>query len=73
MLMLKVNVKTCAYDKIYMNKGLIEHNLYQLIDQFNERKINHRHLSFAVLNNINLFYDGDGITCKMLFYLYLGW
>ena len=27
---------------MYIDKDLIEDKLYQLIDQFNERKINHR-------------------------------
>ena len=38
----KVNVEPYGYDKIYMDKDLIEDKLYQLDDQFNERKINHR-------------------------------
>ena len=38
----KVNFTKCECDKIYMNKGLIEDEMYKLIDQFNERKINQR-------------------------------
>ena len=38
----KVNFKKCECNKIYMNKGLIEDKMYQLIDQFNERKVNQR-------------------------------
>ena len=37
----KVNAKPYGYDKIFVDKVLIEDKLYQLIDQFNERKISH--------------------------------
>ena len=50
-----------------MDKNLIEDKLYQIIDQFNERKINHRDFYFAFLDNINSFYDGNWKTCKILF------
>ena len=29
-------------DKMYIDKNLIEYKPYQLIDQFNERRVNHR-------------------------------
>ena len=35
----KVNVKPYGFDKMYMDKELIEDKLYQIIDQFNERKL----------------------------------
>ena len=35
----KVNVKIFGFDKMYMNKKLIEDKLYRVINQFNERKI----------------------------------
>ena len=35
----KVNLKPYGFDKMYMGKELTEHELYQIIDQFNERKI----------------------------------
>ena len=35
----KVHLKPYEFDKMYMDKELIEHRLYQMIDQFNERKI----------------------------------
>ena len=35
----KVDVKPYGFDKMYMNKELIEGKLYQVIDQFNEREI----------------------------------
>ena len=33
----KVNVKLYGFDKICMDKELIEDKFYQIIDQFNER------------------------------------
>ena len=38
----KVNVKPYECHKMYMDKDLIEDKLFQLIDQFMERKIIHR-------------------------------
>ena len=35
----KINVKRYGFDKMHMDKELIEDKLYQIIDQFNERKI----------------------------------
>ena len=35
----KINVNPYGFDKMYMNKELIEDKLYQIIDQFNEKKI----------------------------------
>ena len=35
----KVNVTPYGFDKMYMDKELIEDKLYQIIDQFIERKI----------------------------------
>ena len=35
----KVNVQPHGFDKIYMYKKLIHDQLYQIIDQLNERKI----------------------------------
>ena len=37
--MRKVCVKPYRLDKMYMDEDLIEYKLYQIIDQFNERKI----------------------------------
>ena len=36
----KVIVKPCRYNNMYVDKDLIEDKLYQLVDQFNGRKIN---------------------------------
>lgn len=35
-----INVKR-GFDKIFMDKSLIEPALYQLVDEFNERKVKH--------------------------------
>ena len=35
----KVNVKPYRFDKIYMDRELMQDKLYQIIDQFNERKV----------------------------------
>ena len=38
----KINVKPHRYDQMNMDNELIKDKMYQLIDQFNERKINQR-------------------------------
>ena len=35
----KVNVKPYGFDKMHIDKAMIEVKLYQIIDQFNARKI----------------------------------
>ena len=35
----KINAKPYGFDKMYIDKELIEDNLYQIKDQFNERRI----------------------------------
>ena len=55
----KVIVKPHRFDKLYMDKDLIEDKLYQLINQFNERKIMSAKFYSALLNEINPFYDGN--------------
>ena len=57
------NVKPCRCDKMHMDKDLIEDKLYQLIDHFNERKINHRGFYFVLTDDIHPFYDGNWRTC----------
>ena len=52
---------------MYIDKDLIEDKLYQLIDQFNERKINRRDFYWELLDSIHPFYEGNGRTCKILF------
>ena len=63
----KVCVKPYGFDKIHMDKELIEDKLYQIIDQFNERKITSTKFYSILLNKIHPFYDGNGKTCKILF------
>ena len=63
----KVNVKPYGFDKTYMDKELIEDKLYQLKDQFNERKITTAKFYAILLNKIYPFYDANGRTCKTLF------
>lgn len=50
-----------------MDKDLIEGKLYQLIDEFIERKIDNRDFCFVLLDNIDPFSDGNERTCKILF------
>ena len=54
-----------------MNKELIEDKLYQYIDQFNERKVNHRDFYSELFKKIYQFYDGNGKTCNIFFDLQL--
>ena len=58
---------------MYRDKDLIEGKLYELIDQFNKRdNFYYRDcflFFFALLNNMNPFYDGNESTFKVLFYL----
>ena len=44
-----------------------EDKLYQIIDQFNERKIISAKFYSILLNKICPFYDGNGRMCKILF------
>ena len=49
----KVNVKPYGFNKMYMNKELIDDKLYQLIiDQFNERKVTSTKFRSILLNKI---------------------
>ena len=65
----KVNVKSYGFDKMYMDKELIEDKLYQIIDQFNERKItstksysillNKMHFMMEMVERVILFANDD--------------
>ena len=57
------NVNVNGFEKIYMGEDLIEGKLYQIIDQFNERKIT----SIILLNKIHKCYNRNGRTGKILF------
>ena len=49
----KVNVKPYGFNKMYMNKDLIDDKLYQLIiDQFNQRKVTSTKFRSVLLNKI---------------------
>ena len=50
-----------------MDKDLIEDKLHQLVDQFNEKKINHRNFYSTSFNNIHPFYDENEKIYKILF------
>ena len=63
----EVNVKPAGFDKMYLDKTLIEPALYQLVDQFNERKLTRNQFSNIFLNLIHPFRDRNGRTCKILF------
>ena len=63
----KVNVKPYGLDKMYMDKDLIEDKLYQITDQFNERKNYIRKVLLNTFKQKDPFYDGNGRTCKILF------
>ena len=62
----KVNAKPYRFVKMYMDKELIEDELYQIIDHIQWEK----NYIYKVLFNtfkIHLFYDGNGRMCKVLF------
>ena len=63
----KVNVKPNGFDKMHLGKVLIDDKPYQIIDQFNERKITCAKFYSILLNKIHSFYNGNGRTCKILF------
>ena len=51
----KVNLKPYGFDKMCMNKELIEDKLYQIIDQFNERKLTSTKFYSILSNKIHPF------------------
>ena len=63
----KVNAKPYGFIKMYMDKKLIEHKLYQIVDQFNKRNITSTKFYLILLNKIDPFYDGNVKKCKILF------
>ena len=63
----KVNVKLYGFDKMHMDKDIIEDKPYHVTDQFNERKITPTKFCSILLNEKHPFYDGNGTICKILF------
>ena len=62
----KVNVNLYEFNKLFMGKDLIEDNLYQIIDQVNERNITPINFYAILINKIHPLYDRNGRTCKVL-------
>ena len=52
---------------MYMDKNLIEYKLYQLVDQFKERKIGLCDFYSVLLNNIRRYCFWNGKDFKILF------
>ena len=63
----KVNVNPYGFDKMYMDKELIEDKLDQIIDQFNENTITSTKFYSIVLSKTDAFYDDNGRTYEILF------
>ena len=62
-----LNSRPYGFDKIHMDKELVEDKLYKTMDQYNERKTIPTKFFSILLNNIHPFYDGSSRTCKILF------
>lgn len=62
-----VNVKPAFYNKQYLDFTKIESELYNLVDQYNDRYITNRQFCQIFLDRIHPFLDGNGRTCKILF------
>ena len=65
--LIKVNIKPYGFDKMYMDKELIEDKLHQIIDQLNKIKITSKRFYTILLNKTHPLYAGNGRTCKILF------
>ena len=50
---------------MYLDKHTIELALYQLVDEFNKRKVTHNQFCNIFLDFIHPFRDGNGRTCKI--------
>ena len=53
--MKKVNLKTYGFDKTYMEKNLIDDKIYQIINQFNWKKVTVTKFCSLPLNEIYNF------------------
>ena len=63
----QVYVNPHGFDKMYMDKDLLEDKPYQIRDRFNEKKITPTKFYSILLNEIRTFYDGNGRRCQILF------
>ena len=63
----KVDVKPHEFDKVFMEKDLIEVKLYQIIDRFNNKKIASVKFYSIHPSKVHPFYDENGRTHKILF------
>ena len=62
----KVNLEAYRFDKIYIDKDIIEDELYKIIDQLNERKITPVRFYSIFPNKLHSLYYGNGRTYKIL-------
>ena len=62
-----VNVKPAGFDKMYLDETLIEPALYQLVDDFNARKVTQDQFCNIFLDLIHPLRDGNGRACNILF------
>ena len=63
----KVNAKSHGFDKVHIEKDLIEDRFYQITDQFSEKKITPAKFYLIFLQEIHSFYNGNGNLCQVLF------
>lgn len=63
----KVNVFPQRFDKMYLDKELIENKLYQITNQFDERQIISIKFYLELLIKTHPFNGVNGITCKILY------
>ena len=63
----KLNVKPYKFDKVCMGKDLIEGKLYQIMDQFSERKITPIKFYSILPNQIRLYFHRNDRACEILF------
>ena len=62
-----VNVRPAGSYKMYMDKNDIEHELYTLVDSFNDCLVSKKDFCETFLDKIHSFRDRNGRTCKVLF------
>ena len=59
----KVNVKVWGYNKMYMDKDLMEDNLHELIDEFNEKK---KLITWIFISHFSAIYIRFMMKCENL-------